>query len=45
MSQGAIFGFGCIIFFIVLTGTFLYGLMTVRESAEREKYRPTSSPK
>ena len=35
MSQGAIFGFGCIIFFIVLTGTFLYGLMTVRESAEQ----------
>jgi hypothetical protein len=43
MSQGAIFGFGCVIFFVVLTGAFLYGLATIREAAERENYRPTKS--
>ncbi|MEY2741461.1 MAG: hypothetical protein RL283_1563 [Actinomycetota bacterium] len=43
MSQGALFGFGCVIFFIVLTGAFVYGLTAVREIADRENYRPGTS--
>ncbi|MEY2762757.1 MAG: hypothetical protein RLZZ43_572 [Actinomycetota bacterium] len=35
MSQGAIFGFGCVIFFVVLTGAFLYGLATIHDSRGR----------
>ena len=37
MSQGALFGFGCVIFFIVVTGGFLYGMMTVRELADKDR--------
>lgn len=36
MNQAALFGFGCVIFFIVLTGAFLYGMLTIREYAETE---------
>jgi hypothetical protein len=43
VSQGALFGFGCVIFFIVLTGAFVYGLTAVREIADRENYRPGTS--
>jgi hypothetical protein len=35
MSQAALFGFGCVIFFIVLTGAILYGMAAVKEIADR----------
>jgi len=37
VSQAGIFAFGCVVFFIVGTGIFLYGMMTVREAADRER--------
>ncbi len=37
MSTSALFGFGCVIFFIVMTGVFLWGLATVKAIAERDK--------
>ena len=37
MSTGALFGFGCVIFFTVMTGVFLWGLETVKAIAERDK--------
>ncbi len=37
MGQGAIFGFGCVIFFIVASGGFLYAARSLRESAERSR--------
>ena len=37
MSQAALFGFGCVIFFIVLTGALLYGMATMKEIADRAK--------
>ena len=41
MSQAALFGFGCVIFFVVLTGALFYGMATVKEIADRSKYRIT----
>jgi len=35
MSQAALFGFGCVIFFIVFTGAILYGMAAVKEIADR----------
>lgn len=37
MSQGALFAFGCVISFIVLTGAFLFAMMSVREAADRDR--------
>jgi hypothetical protein len=37
VSQSALFSFGCVIFFIVATGGFLYAMMSVRESADRDR--------
>jgi hypothetical protein len=37
MSSTALFSFGCVIFFVVMTGVFMYGLATVRDIAERDK--------
>jgi len=37
MGQGALFGFGCVIFFIVATGGFLFAMMTLREAVDRER--------
>jgi|LakMenEpi03Aug12_release.lakeMendotaPanAssembly.Ray.scaffolds.fasta_scaffold26036_7 hypothetical protein len=37
MSQAGIFAFGCLVFFVVMTGAFFFGLATVRELAERDK--------
>lgn len=37
MSEGALFAWGTIFFFIVGTGAFLYGLATVREHFEETK--------
>jgi len=37
MSQGALFGFGCVIFFIVGTGAFLFAMSTLREAVDRER--------
>ena len=38
MSQGALFAFGAVIFFVVVTGGFMYGLMRNRELADRQGY-------
>ena len=37
MSQAALFGFGSVIFFIVMTGALLYGMALVREVFDRDK--------
>ncbi len=37
MSQGALFAFGCVIFFVVATGSFMYAMMSVREAADRNR--------
>ncbi len=37
MSQGALFAFGCVIFFIVATGGFLFAMMSVHETADRSR--------
>ena len=36
MSQAALFGFGSVIFFIVMTGVFLYGMAVVGEIFDRD---------
>lgn len=35
MSQGALFAFGSVIFFVVVSGAFAYGLQRAREWAEK----------
>jgi Ni,Fe-hydrogenase I cytochrome b subunit len=35
MSQAALFGFGAIIFFIVITGALLYGMASIKAFADR----------
>jgi len=35
MSQGALFGFGAVIFFIVFSGALMFGLQRTKEIAER----------
>jgi len=35
MSQAALFGFGCVIFFVVVTGALLYGMAAMKEFADR----------
>ncbi len=35
MSQGALFAFGSVIFFVVLSGAFVYGVQRAREWAEK----------
>jgi len=35
MSQGALFAFGSVIFFIVVTGSFMFGLQRAKEWAEK----------
>ncbi|MGA1418573.1 MAG: hypothetical protein ACO32O_00550 [Ilumatobacteraceae bacterium] len=42
VSQGGIFAFGCVVFFVVMTGAFFYGLATMRELADRDKSRGAS---
>ena len=37
MSSAALFSFGCVIFFVVMTGVFMYGLATVKQIADRDK--------
>ena len=37
MSQAALFGFGSVIFFIVMTGALLYGMALVKEVFDRDK--------
>jgi hypothetical protein len=37
MSQGALFAFGCVIFFIVGTGSFMYAMLSLREAADRNR--------
>jgi len=36
MEQLTLFIFGCVVFFITITGVLLYGMYTLREIAERE---------
>lgn len=36
MSQAALFGFGSVIFFIVMTGALLYGMAVVGEIFDRD---------
>ncbi len=43
MSLATLFGFGSVIFFIVMTGAFVYGMSTLRASADRDSYRPGST--
>ena len=43
MSLTTLFGFGSVIFFIVLTGAFVYGMSALRASADRDSYRPGST--
>jgi hypothetical protein len=43
MSLTTLFGFGSVIFFIVLTGAFVYGMSALRASADRNSYRPGST--
>lgn len=37
MSPAALFAFGCVIFFTVATGAFLYVMMTIRVKVDRER--------
>jgi len=37
VSQGSLFAFGAVIFMIVLTGAFTYGLLRAKEWAEKSK--------
>jgi len=37
MSQATLFNFGAVIFFIVMTGAFMYGLAVAKESYENTK--------
>jgi hypothetical protein len=37
MSTAALFSFGCVIFFVVMTGVFMYGLAAVKQIADRDK--------
>ncbi len=43
MSPAALFGFGSVIFLIVMTGAFIYGLTALRQVADRDNYRPGSA--
>ena len=43
MSLAALFGFGSVIFLIVITGAFVYGMTALRAAADRDNYRPGSA--
>ncbi len=43
MSLAALFGFGSVIFLIVITGAFVYGMTALRAAADRDDYRPGSA--
>ena len=43
MSLAALFGFGAVIFLIVMTGAFVYGMTSLRAAADRDSYRPGST--
>ena len=43
MSLAALFGFGSVIFLIVMTGAFIYGMTSLRAAADRDSYRPGST--
>lgn len=44
MSQAGIFAFGCVVFFVVMTGAFFFGLATMRELANKQNFRGDSEP-
>jgi hypothetical protein len=37
MSQAGIFAFGCVVFFVVMTGAFFFGLASMRELADKDR--------
>ncbi|MFM7337909.1 MAG: hypothetical protein ACKPAJ_01240 [Actinomycetota bacterium] len=39
MSLATLFAFGSVIFFIVMTGAFVYGMTSLRQAADRDNYR------
>lgn len=39
MSLATLFAFGSVIFFIVMTGAFVYGMTYLRQAADRDNYR------
>lgn len=41
MSEGALFAWGAVIFFVVGTGGFLYGLAVTRERFEQDNQLPS----
>lgn len=43
MSLAVLFGFGSVIFLIVMTGAFIYGMTSLRAAADRDSYRPGSA--
>lgn len=43
MSLAVLFGFGSVIFLIVMTGAFVYGMTLLRAAADRDDYRPGSA--
>ncbi|MFM7083157.1 MAG: hypothetical protein ACKPBF_05115 [Actinomycetota bacterium] len=45
MSQAGIFAFGCVVFFVVMTGAFFFGLATMRELANKQNFRGDSKPR
>ena len=45
MSQAGIFAFGCVVFFVVMTGAFFFGLASMRELANKDSARrPPTQP-
>lgn len=43
MSQAGIFAFGCVVFFVVMTGAFFFGLATMRDLANKDDARERSA--
>jgi len=44
VSQAGIFACGCVVFFVVMTGAFFFGLATVRDLANKDETRGRSTP-
>jgi hypothetical protein len=43
VSQAGIFAFGCVVFFVVMTGAFFFGLATMRDLANKDDARGRST--
>ena len=44
VSQAGIFAFGCVVFFVVMTGAFFFGLATMRDLANKDETLGRSTP-